>query len=84
MFDLVEVTENYDSLDLATIQQNNVDCRARCEELEIEIMTLAGQMNAVQYCFIKLLAEFDDNGGWQGNGVNSFAHWLNWKIGRAA
>jgi len=81
MFDLVEITKNYEPLDLATIQQNNVDCRARSEELELEIMTLAGQMNAVQYRFIKLLAEFDDNGGWQGDGINSFAHWLNWKIG---
>jgi len=79
MFDLMEV--NFNSLDIKTIQQNNIDCRARCEELEIEIMTLAGQMNAVQYRFIKLLAEFDDNGGWHGDGINYFALWLNWKIG---
>jgi len=44
-------------------------------------MALAGQMNAVQYRFIKLLGQFDENGGWQGDGIHSFAHWLNWKIG---
>ncbi len=37
-------------------------------------------MNAVQYRFIKLLAEFDENGGWRGDGIHSFAHWLNWKM----
>jgi len=85
MFDLVEHTKNYQnnvgSLDIETMQQNNGDRWARSEELEIEILTLAGQMNAVQYRFIKLLGEFDDNGGWQGDGIHSFAHWLNWKIG---
>lgn len=60
MFDLMEV--NFNSLDIETIQRNNIDRQAHCEELEIEILTVAGQMNAVQYRFIKLLAEFDDNG----------------------
>jgi len=55
--------------------------QARGEALEVEILTMAGQINAAQYRFIKLLGEFDDNGGWQGDGIKSFAHWLNWKIG---
>ena len=85
MFDLVQHTKNYSgsdgSVDIDAMMQNNIDRRVRSEELEIEILTLAGQMNAVQYRFIKLLAEFDENGGWRGDGIHSFAHWLNWKIG---
>ena len=62
------------------IQQVNAK-RERCEELEIQILTSAAQINAANYRFIKLLAEFDDKGGWHGDGIRSFAHWLNWKIG---
>ncbi|MFT4713603.1 MAG: hypothetical protein ACI8W1_002092, partial [Candidatus Azotimanducaceae bacterium] len=54
---------------------------ARSEALEVEIMTMAGQMNAAQYRFLTLLFEFDEHGGWQGDGIRSFAHWLNWKVG---
>lgn len=38
-------------------------------------------MNAVQYRFIKVLGDFDNTGCWQGDGIKSYAHWLNWKIG---
>jgi len=55
--------------------------RAKSEALEIEILTMAGQINAAQYRFLKLLVEFDDHGGWQSDGIHSFAHWLNWKVG---
>lgn len=55
--------------------------RQPSEMLEGEILTLAGQINAADYRLIKLLDEFDDNNGWQGDGIKSFAHWLNWKIG---
>ena len=84
MFVLLEVTKSHYWLDAESIQPDNINRMSRSEALEIEILTLAGQMNAVQYRFIKLLAEFDDNGGGQGDGINSFAHWLNWKIGRTA
>ena len=84
MFVLLEVTKSHYWLDAESIQPDNINRMSRSEALEIEILTLAGQMNAVQYRFIKLLAEFDDNGGWQGDGINSFAHWLYWKIGRTA
>jgi len=84
MFDLVEHTKSYSgsdgSVNIDLMLQNNIDRRIRSEELETEILTLAGQMNAVQYRFIKLLAEFDENGGWRGDGIHSFAHWLNWKM----
>ncbi len=81
MFALIQYTASHDPSDIKTFRRDCIDRRARSEELEIEILTMAGQINAAQYRFIKLLAEFDDNGGWQGDGINSFAHWLNWKVG---
>ena len=39
------------------------------------------EINAADYRFLKLLAEFDDNHGWWGDGIKSFAHWLNYMIG---
>ena len=57
------------------IQTNIANCE-RCEELEIEILTAAAQINAATYRFLKLLAEFDEKGGWHGDGIKSFAHWL--------
>jgi len=44
-------------------------------------LTSAVQINAATYHFITLLGEFDENGGWHGDGIRSFSHWLNWKIG---
>ena len=52
--------------------------------LESEITTLAGHINAANYRFLKLLAEFDANDGWHGSGCRNFAHWLNWRCGIAA
>ena len=37
---------------------------ARSEALEVEILTMAGQMNAAQYRFLTLLFEFDELEGW--------------------
>jgi hypothetical protein len=44
---------------------------ARSEALEVEILTMAGQMDVAQYRFITLLFEFDEHGGWQGDGIRS-------------
>ena len=49
--------------------------------LEHQILTLAGQLNATEYHLLKRLDAFDKCGGWQGDGIKSFSHWLNWKIG---
>ncbi|MEP5764375.1 MAG: DUF222 domain-containing protein [Halieaceae bacterium] len=46
-----------------------------------EITHLAGHINAANYRFLKLVAEFDRLGGWQGAGIKSCAHWLGWKCG---
>ncbi len=84
MFDLVKNVEKYHaddgSIDIESMRRDNVERWARGEKLEVEILKLAGQMNAVQYRFVKLLGEYDDTGGWQGDGIKSFAHWLNWKM----
>ncbi len=30
---------------------------------------------------LELIREYDDSHGWAGPGLNTFAHWLNWKCG---
>lgn len=57
---------------------------SRLAELDTEILRIAGLSNAIEYKFIKLLAEFDELDGWVGDGVKSFAHWLNWRCGMGA
>jgi Domain of unknown function (DUF222) len=59
--------------------------RRRCiEALASEITELAGHLNAANYRFLKLIAEFDRCEGWSGDGAtHSCAHWLNWKCGIA-
>ncbi len=51
--------------------------------LEKNITELAGHLNAGAYELITLIGEFDRRGGWAHQGINSCAHWLNWKIGLA-
>jgi hypothetical protein len=51
------------------------------DQLSDQITTLAGQINAATYRFLKLIAEFDRRQAWSGYGLRSCAHWLNWKCG---
>ncbi len=85
MFDLETHTQSFTSDDgtfeMGGMQTANLNHRIRAEQLESELLTLAGQMNAAEYRFIKLLGDFDDTGGWQDEGIKSYAHWLNWKVG---
>lgn len=39
------------------------------DQLADEITTLAGQINAANYRFLKLLAEFDRREAWEGAGI---------------
>lgn len=48
------------------------------------ITRAAGQLNALNYSFIKMLDAFDQCEGWAGAGIKSFAHWLNWQCGIGA
>jgi len=51
------------------------------DELEEQLTTLAAHLNAGNYRFLALLAEFDRRGGHVGWGIASCAHWLTWKCG---
>ena len=51
------------------------------ESMERELTTLAGHMNAANYRFLKVLAEFDRMEGYAGMGIHSCAHWVSWRCG---
>ena len=51
------------------------------DQLADQITTLAGQINAANYRFLTLIAEFEQRKAWSGYGLKSCAHWLNWKCG---
>jgi hypothetical protein len=50
-------------------------------DLEAEIVAIASRVNAVNYHWLVLIAEFDNRAGWAEAGARSCAHWLNWKCG---
>jgi Domain of unknown function (DUF222)/HNH endonuclease len=54
---------------------------AQLEALERELTNLTGHLNAGNYRFLTLLAEFDRRGGHVGIGIASCAHWLSWRCG---
>ena len=51
------------------------------ERLGEEITQLAAHIHAATFQLLGLIREFDEQEGWAGEGVNSCAHWLNWKCG---
>src|ERR1700731_5275470 len=55
--------------------------RISLEELEAQITELAGQLNAANYRWLALIAEFDRRQGWADGKLPSCAHWLNFKCG---
>ncbi len=71
-----ESTNNSYQPSLENIEESN-------DQLSDQITTLAGQINAATYRFLKLIAEFDRRNAWSGYGLRSCAHWLNWKCGIA-
>jgi hypothetical protein len=50
-------------------------------ELEAQITELAGHLNAANYRWLVLVAEFDRREGWADGTTPSCAHWLGWKCG---
>jgi len=52
-----------------------------CEQLENQITELAAHIHAATWRLLELIREYDDAHGWAGPGMNSCAHWLNWKCG---
>jgi hypothetical protein len=60
----------------------SVPCsQERCEYLETQITMLAAHIHAATYRLLELLREYDDSQGWFGPGLNTCAHWMNWKCG---
>lgn len=63
------------------------DCETRAErvrslkELAAQITELAGHLNAANYRWLSLIAEFDRRQGWSDGATHSCAHWLNWQCG---
>jgi hypothetical protein len=51
------------------------------QELEAQITELAGHLNAANYRWLMLIAEFDRRLGWNDGALHSCAHWLNFKVG---
>ena len=54
---------------------------ARADALEREITDLCAQINAAGYRLLQLVAELDDEEPWGAWGLQSCAHWLNWRCG---
>ena len=50
-------------------------------ELAAQITELAGHLNAANYRWLSLIAEFDRRHGWSDGSTASCAHWLNWQCG---
>src|SRR5579859_4476386 len=50
-------------------------------ELAAQITELAGHLNAANYRWLALIAEFDRRNGWSDGSTQSCAHWLNWQCG---
>lgn len=50
-------------------------------DLEDQITELAGHLNAANYRWLTLIAEFDRRNGWCDGKLASCAHWLNFKVG---
>src|SRR5687767_5928437 len=52
-------------------------------ELARAITTGAVRLAAATAAWLRLVAEFDQRGGWHGVGITSCAHWLAWQCGLA-
>src|SRR5215218_5960700 len=50
-------------------------------ELAQAITSGAVRMAAATAAWLRLVAEFDERGGWHGVGINSCGHWLAWQCG---
>ncbi|MGY1834810.1 DUF222 domain-containing protein [Blastococcus sp. SYSU DS0510] len=51
------------------------------DELALAITSGAVRLAAATSTWLRLVAEFDERGGWHGVGIRSCAHWLAWQCG---
>lgn len=54
---------------------------ARSQYLEKAITQLAAHIHSATWRLLELIREYDESEAWYGPGLNSVAHWLNWKCG---
>ncbi|MCP4471923.1 MAG: DUF222 domain-containing protein [Gammaproteobacteria bacterium] len=71
---------NKPATDVFAIPQQS-DSLTRADALEREITDLCAQINAASYRLLQLIAELDDAAPWGAWGLQSCAHWLNWRCG---
>ena len=50
-------------------------------QLAAAITSGAVRLAAATAAWLRLIAEFDERGGWHGYGIASCAHWLAWQCG---
>ncbi|MFT7645387.1 MAG: hypothetical protein ACI8Y4_000115 [Candidatus Poriferisodalaceae bacterium] len=67
-------------MDEISVDEISVD-EISVDELEGRLASQAARNAANTFEYLMTLEEFDRREGWVGDGVRSFAHWLNWKIG---
>jgi Domain of unknown function (DUF222)/HNH endonuclease len=60
---------------------SNENVERSLADLASEITELAGHVNAANYRWLVLIAEFDRRQGWSDGATQSCAHWLNWQCG---
>jgi hypothetical protein len=53
----------------------------KLNHLADNITELVAHLDAGTFQLLKLICEFDKDEGWEGPGIRSCAHWLNWKCG---
>jgi hypothetical protein len=53
----------------------------RLNHLADNITELVAHLDAGTFQLLQLICEFDKEEGWDGSGIRSCAHWLNWKCG---
>ncbi len=72
---------NDDCFDFSNSGSSSNSNLSYSDKLGDKITLLAGQINAANYRFLKMIAEFDRLEAWAGYGLRSCAHWMDWKCG---
>ena len=66
---------------IQTFPRPDMHRQPRIVALENQITELAAHIHAATYRLLELIREYDECNGWEGPGMRSCAHWLNWKCG---
>ena len=66
---------------VTALKHSNPGFHERADALANEITELCSYLYAAEFQLLLKIREFDENGYWGGPGLNSCAHWLNFKCG---